>query len=158
MSPTQSADRLEDLRALSGIRRRTRVKGRRRSGFNVLLNRTQYEKLKSVLSYKLALAGLSKPVFVRAAFTSQTCPECGNQSRDNRIKTPSGSGFKMDEFRCVDCGYEADADENAARVIAMKGRWLTNLPTKSERKREKLADELRFDVYFKNIAEKRLGA
>ena len=88
----------------------------------------------------------------------RTCPECGNQSRDNRIKTPSGSGFKMDEFRCVDWGYEADSDENAARVIAMKGRWLTNLARKSERKSKKLADELRFDVYLKNIAEKRLGA
>ena len=58
----------------------------------------------------------------------------------------------------MDCGYEADADENAARVIAMKGRWLTNLPKKSERKSEILADELRFDVYLKNIAEKRLRA
>lgn len=90
------------------------------------------------MSYKLALAGLPP--------------------RDNRIKTPSGSGFKMDMFRCVDCGYGADADENAARVVAMKGRWLTNLPKKSERKSKILADKLCIDVYLKNIVEKRLRA
>lgn len=149
---------LEDLRALSGIRRRIRVKGRRRSGFNVLLNRTQYEKLKKVLSYKLTLAGLSPPIFVRPAFTSQTCPECGHVSSDNRVKTPRGDMFVMDKFRCVHCGHEADADENAARVIAMKGRWLTTLPRKSERKSEKLADELRFDAYLKDAAARRSGA
>jgi IS605 OrfB family transposase len=59
---------LEDLSSLSAIRRRARVKGARRSGFNKLLNRVQYEKLKAVLLYKLGEQGLPKPLTVSAAF------------------------------------------------------------------------------------------
>jgi IS605 OrfB family transposase len=148
---------LEDLRNLGAARRRTRIPGTRRSGFNVLLNRTQYEKLKNVLSYKLKLAGLPQPIFVRPAGTSQTCPECGHWSSANRKKTPMADGFQMDTFACVECGHTDDADENAARVIAMKGRWLTNLPKKKS-KEEKLADELKFDAYLRDAAERRMGA
>ena len=64
----------------------------------------------------------------------------------------------MDRFRCVECGHAADADENAARVIAMKGRWLTTLPKKGKTGGEKLADELRFDAYIRDAAERRRGA
>jgi IS605 OrfB family transposase len=81
---------VEDLSPLSAIRRRTRIKGSRRGGFNRLLNRVQYEKLKSVLLYKLGEYGLPKPVEVRAAYTSINCPECGHVSKDHRL--------------CVECG------------------------------------------------------
>jgi IS605 OrfB family transposase len=79
---------VEDLSPLSAIRRRMRIKGSRRGGFNRLLNRVQYEKLKSVLLYKLGEYGLPKPVEVRAAYTSITCPECGHVSKDHRLKPP----------------------------------------------------------------------
>ena len=81
---------VEDLSPLSAIRRRMRIKGSRRGGFNRLLNRVQYEKLKSVLLYKLGEYGLPKPVEVRAAYTSINCPECGHVSKDHRL--------------CVECG------------------------------------------------------
>ncbi len=147
---------LEDLRSLGAVRRRKRIPGRRRSGFNVLLNRTQYEKLKKVLTYKLSLAGLPQPIFVRPAYTSQTCPECGHWASENRKKTQVPGGFEMDKFECVECGHAADADENAARVIAMKGAWLVQLPKR--RSNEKLAEEQRFDAYIKDAAERRMGA
>jgi IS605 OrfB family transposase len=117
---------LEDLSALSAIRRRVRIKGTRRTGFNKLLNRVQYEKLRAVLLYKLGEQGLPKPL--SAALTSITCPECGHVDKENRVKSPVEDGFKMDKFACVSCGHADDADENAARVIAMKGRWLASLP------------------------------
>jgi putative transposase len=95
---------VEDLSPLSAIRRRTRIKGSRRGGFNRLLNRVQYEKLKSVLLYKLGEYGLPKPVEVRAAYTSITCPECGHVSKDHRLKIAADDGFEMEEFKCVECG------------------------------------------------------
>ena len=57
----------------------------------------------------------------------------------------------------MDCGYEAHADENAARVIAMKGQWLLSLPKKAERNWTQLPDELKFDAFVKNCAERRKG-
>ena len=148
---------VEDLSSLSAIRRRVRVKGKRRGGFNRLLNRVQYEKLKSVLLYKLGEYGLPKPVEVRAANTSITCPECGHVSKDNRLKVAADDGFEMEEFKCVECGYEAHADENAARVIAMKGQWLLGLPKKAERDWTQMPDELKFEAFVKNCAERRKG-
>ena len=148
---------IEDLKNLSAIRRRVRIKGTRRGGFNKLLNRVQYEKLKAVLLYKLGEHGLPQPLAVRAAFTSQTCPSCGHADKDNRKKVPNGDGFEMDKFKCVKCGHEDDADENAARVIAIKGQWLSSLPKRKDRDWTQLPDELKFDVFMKNCAARRNG-
>ena len=40
---------------------------------------------------------------------SQQCPVCGFIHKENR-KTQS-------QFKCIECGYECNADENAARNI-----------------------------------------
>lgn len=40
-------------------------------------------------------------VAVKAAYTSQTCPECGQRDLLNR---------QDEAFRCVYCGFTADAD------------------------------------------------
>ena len=148
---------LEDLSNLGAIRRRVRKPGTRRSGFNKLLNRVQYEKLKAILLYKLGQHGLPKPVSVRAAYTSMTCPECGLVAKENRRKEIVADGFEMEQFKCVICGHEAHADENAARVIAMKGAWLTSLPTTKERVWTTIPDELKFDGYVKRCAAMRKG-
>lgn len=50
---------------------------------------------------------------VPAAFTSQTCSQCSHVDPQNRVR--------QDLFRCLRCGYAADADENAAEVIRRKG-------------------------------------
>jgi IS605 OrfB family transposase len=150
---------LEDLSSLSAIGRKTRVIGRRRGGFNKLLNRKQYEKLRAVLDYKLREFGLPDALYVTAAGTSQTCPECAHWSADNRVKTPTQDGFQMDRFKCVACGHEADADHNASRVIALKGSWLKSLPKNPPRGADgKLADHLRFEAYLRRCAEKRARA
>lgn len=148
---------LEDLQNLSALRRRVRVKGTRRGGFKRMLNRVQYEKLKNVLAYKLGEHGLPPPLFVNAAYTSQTCPMCGHSAKKNRLKSRIEDGIASEAFKCVECGHSAHADENAAHVIAMKGRWLTSLPRKSDRTWQTLPDKCKFEAFVKECAERRKG-
>lgn len=57
------------------------------------------------LSYKAADAGRNF-VAVDPKYTSQTCSECGDISRDNR-KTQA-------DFECLSCGFKDNADHNGA--------------------------------------------
>ncbi len=145
----QSQVILEDLRSFVAARAKGRPKGQRRSGFARLFNRTQYEKLRKVLTYKLRIAGLPQPTRVRPARTSQTCPECGHWSPENRKKEAGDDKFKMDKFLCVKCGHAADADENAARIIALKGIWLPTLPKRGSREGTELPESLKFETFLK---------
>lgn len=148
---------LEDPSALSAMGKKPRVLGRRRSSFNRLLTRKQYEKLAGFLGYKLRAVGLPDPIFVRAAGTSTTCPECAHQSRENREIRPAAGGFETSVFKCTACGYTADADANAARVIGLKGAWLQSLPRKPKRLADgRLADELQWSTYLQRAAERRV--
>ena len=60
------------------------------------------------LNDKTAANG-GKLVIVPAAYTSQTCHKCGHVAKGNRESQAV--------FRCVECGYEANADTNAAMNI-----------------------------------------
>jgi IS605 OrfB family transposase len=77
------------------------------------LTQSQFTKLKDALTYKAERMGLPAPVEVPAAYTSQTCARCGHRARENRVSQA--------EFRCVACGYEANADDNASEIIALRG-------------------------------------
>ena len=48
---------------------------------------------------------------INPKFTSQRCSKCGYISKENR-KTQAG-------FKCKNCGFEENADLNAARNIAI---------------------------------------
>ena len=50
-----------------------------------------------------------KLVIVPAAYTSQACHKCGHVASENRDSQAV--------FHCVKCGYEANADVNAAKNI-----------------------------------------
>ena len=50
-----------------------------------------------------------KLVIIPAAYTSQTCHKCGHVAKENRESQAV--------FHCVECGYEANADVNAAMNI-----------------------------------------
>jgi transposase len=152
---------VEDLASFSAIGKKPRVLGRRRGGWNKLLTRKQFEKLLFVLGYKMKAVGLPDPKKVRPAGTSQTCPECGHRSDENRKKIATPDGFEMGEFKCVgvECGYTADADLNAARIIAMKHIWLSSLPKDRVCDKEgKLPEKLRFEAFIKAAGERRRGA
>jgi IS605 OrfB family transposase len=145
------------------IQRRTRAlpKGRKGGRFGRaarrILGRQQYAKLVKALTYKLRVAGLPPPVEIGAAFTSQTCPECGHRDPANRPKEklPGSDLVIMDRFRCTRCGHAADADRNAARVIALKGAWFTQLPTKTERGGRPLREDEKFDQYLLDAIRRR---
>jgi putative transposase len=54
-------------------------------------------------------------VFVNPRYTSQRCSKCGKISSKNRPKKKA----KAAEFECIECGYEDNADKNAARNISI---------------------------------------
>lgn len=64
------------------------------------------------LKDKASRAGV-EIIEVPAANTSRECRECGHISAGNRESQA--------EFRCKNCGHEAHADTNAARVIRQRG-------------------------------------
>ena len=100
------SDRGLALEDLKGIRERTGKRLRRsqrgRHG------KWAFGELRSFLEYKARLAGVSI-VFVEAAYTSQTCEECGHREKANRRS--------QSEFVCKGCGHAAHADTNAAGNI-----------------------------------------
>ena len=74
---------------------------------------------------------------VPCANTSRRCSSCGYISKDNRKTT--------EEFECVQCGHEADAQVNAAKNIAHQGERLLNAQVPfgnySKRNVDKLIEE-----------------
>ena len=64
--------------------------------------------------------------------TSQTCSVCGNTDYRNRPKEEKGQAY----FKCTKCGFEANADFNAARNIATS----TNYSKKKKSKKMKEAE------------------
>jgi putative transposase len=131
--------------------------GRGGRNFRRILGRQQYGKLVQVLTYKLARVGLPPPIAVGAAFTSQTCPECGCVDKANRprLKVEGSDVMDTSRFACVKCGHSTDADKNAARIISIKGAWFTQLPTKKERGGRDLRDDEKFDHYLFDASRRR---
>lgn len=85
------------------------------------LTQSQFRKLHDALAYKAERVGLPKPVEVPAQRTSQTCPRCGHWARENRPKRDAYGRPTQEVFHCVSCGYQANADDNASEVIALRG-------------------------------------
>ncbi|MHC5819631.1 MAG: zinc ribbon domain-containing protein, partial [Nostoc sp.] len=65
--------------------------------------------------YKANITGV-RVIFVPPAYTSQTCSRCGHIHPINGKSYRNGKGFK-----CGHCGFEHDADINAAKNIAALG-------------------------------------
>jgi putative transposase len=66
---------------------------------------------------------------VDPAYTSQTCSKCGDIHKENR---------KLESFKCVSCGYEIDADYNAAVNILHRGVYR---PSNAENLDNKIYDQ-----------------
>ena len=80
-------------------------KVKQKAGLNRAILDQGWSMFRAMLAYKLADRG-GQLVEVPAAYTSQTCPVCGNVSAANRQSQA--------EFVCVACGNAANADTNAA--------------------------------------------
>ena len=84
------------------------------------LSHSQFRKLHDALTYKAERAGLPKPIEVPAAYTSQTCAQCGNCNAANRPKKDASGRPLQAVFLCTQCGYEANADQYASEIIALR--------------------------------------
>jgi IS605 OrfB family transposase len=85
------------------------------------LKQSQFGKLKQMLTYKAERVGLPASIEVPAAFTSQTCAQCGHKDPANRPKRDDQGKPIQDVFRCTDCGHLENADSNASHIIALRG-------------------------------------
>ena len=92
---------VEDLK----VRNMTKGGGSRKRGLNRVVLDAAFGEFRRMLEYKGKLYGC-KVVAVAPHYTSQRCSACGHVDAGNRISQA--------EFRCLSCGYEANADLNAA--------------------------------------------
>jgi IS605 OrfB family transposase len=109
---THRAIALEDL---TGMRTRTTVRRRQRARHA----NWSFAHLRHCLTYKARLSGVVL-VLVDPRNSSRTCCRCGCIDKANRRSQSS--------FLCVQCGYAAGADHNAAQVIRHRARAVVNLP------------------------------
>lgn len=105
---------LEDLK----VRNMSSAKagGKRKSGLNKSILDQGWFEFRRQLSYKLAWLGGSL-VAIPPQYTSQTCSRCGcvdGQNRQTQAK-----------FKCTACGFEINADHNAALNILAAGLAVT---------------------------------
>jgi len=81
---------------------------KQKAGLNRAMLDTAFGEIRRNLEYKCG-----RLVEVNPAYTSQTCSECGHTDKENR-KTQA-------RFQCVSCGFESNADTNAAMNIRRLG-------------------------------------
>ena len=104
------------LEKLTNIRENSR---KIRKAERAKINSWSFYQLEQFLKYK-ALAKGCDIQYVDARYTSQKCSRCGHIHRGNR-KTQK-------HFKCAKCGYENNADLNAAINIANNFRASVNKP------------------------------
>ncbi len=74
--------------------------------------------LVNMLEYKQKWSG-GLLVKVNAQYTSQTCSQCGHVAKENRQT--------QEKFECVECGFVANADFNAACNILAVGHTVLSV-------------------------------
>ncbi|HBY76595.1 MAG TPA: transposase [Cyanobacteria bacterium UBA11148] len=100
---------------LTGIRDSLNQKPRSKMSRRQANNWAFYQ-LRNFVGYKAALAGVLV-VFVPPAYTSQTCSRC------RHVHPEKGKSYRNGKkFKCGHCGFEHDADINAACNIADLGK------------------------------------
>lgn len=104
------------LEKLTGIRENSK---KIRKTERAKVNSWSFYQSEQFLTYKALYKGCVV-VYVDARYTSQKCSHCGYIYRGNR-KT-------QDKFKCIKCGYENNADINAAINIANNYRASVNKP------------------------------
>ncbi len=98
---------LEDLK---GIRDRIQYNVRKEQRYNH--SSWAFRELQRFIEYKAREAAILT-IYIDGSYTSQTCPKCNHIAKKNRNRLT---------FRCEACGYELNADLNAARNIEHRTR------------------------------------
>lgn len=83
-----------------------------KSGLNKSILDQGWHKFRTQLQYKSDWNG-GQLIAVDPKYTSQKCACCGHKHKDNRQS--------QSKFECTSCGYQANADINAARNILAAG-------------------------------------
>lgn len=104
------------LEKLNGIRENSK---KLRKSERAKVNSWSFYQLEQFLTYKALAKGCSVQ-HVDARYTSQKCSICGHTVKGNRIT--------QSHFKCKKCGYECNADLNAAINIANNFRASVNKP------------------------------
>lgn len=104
---------MEDLRQFDGTYIRDKATGIKYSRIVRLLRLSNVKNWLLTQAEKLGIRVHLTP----SHYTSQQCPECGHIDRDNRRT--------QEEFKCVNCGHEANADYNAA--VNIENRFTVNV-------------------------------
>ena len=87
-----------------------------KDGFpNMILSKWSYYELQNMIEYKAEREGISVK-YVDPAYTSQTCSKCGYVDKENRTS--------QEKFKCIECGFELNADHNAAINIARSNNYV----------------------------------
>lgn len=97
------------LETLTGIRERGNGLGRE---MRWQLGSWGFHQLQTLIAYKARKEGVPV-VFVDAAYSSRTCSRCGFCDKANRKSQAC--------FLCQSCGFQANADQNAACVLEGRG-------------------------------------
>ncbi|HDF2340102.1 hypothetical protein BM533_17175 [Clostridioides difficile] len=81
-----------------------------KDGFdNIILRNWSYFELQKMIEYKAEREGITVR-YANPAYTSQKCSRCGEIDKENRQTQAN--------FKCTKCGFELNADHNAAINIA----------------------------------------
>ncbi|WP_223269927.1 RNA-guided endonuclease InsQ/TnpB family protein [Nostoc sp. 'Peltigera membranacea cyanobiont' 213] len=113
---SNSALAFEDLTNIrQSLNQKPRTKTERRR-----TNNWAFYQLRMFVDYKANIAGVPV-VFVPPAYTSQTCSRC------HHVHPVKGKSYRSNKsFKCGHCGFEHDADINAALNIAVLGVSVNN--------------------------------
>ncbi|MDX2098281.1 MAG: transposase [Leptolyngbyaceae cyanobacterium bins.59] len=104
---------------LTGIRNRAKVRGAEQRREH---HAWAFYQLKQLTRYKANIAGVPV-VNIDPRYTRQTCSQCGH------IHPEPGKSYRNGKtFKCGHCGFEHDADGNAAMNISKLGATLVNWP------------------------------
>lgn len=103
---------LTNIRQSLNQKRRSKTERRR-------TNNWAFYQLRMFVDYKARIAGIPL-VFVPPAYTSQTCSRC------HHVHPTRGKSYRNGKkYKCGNCGFEHDADINAALNIAALGLSVT---------------------------------
>ena len=111
--PEGSAIAMENLTDI-----RERVQARRKQRRE--LHNWPFAQFQQFVTYKAESRGI-RIQFVDARYSSQACSRCGHIARSNRLS--------QSWFKCHKCGYQSNADRNAALNLAHRGMSAVGGPT-----------------------------
>ena len=105
------------MEKLNGIRQRCKHRKKQRATFHSWA----FNRLQQMIEYKCLEKGIPV-VYVEPRYTSQRCPRCGTTDRRNRRSQVL--------FRCINCGYQHNADYVASFNLAQRAGqgWAVNQP------------------------------